>query len=97
MTLYIKEPRPSVWDTFGPDRVRGHLTAEQEKPVDMLREMRRRHLASTSGTGTPVEGEKDTMVADKDPIGPSYSETAAQDLSSNHSLMRVFSVIFALE
>lgn len=87
MTLYVKEPRPSIYDSIGPDLVRGReLAAERED------ELRRRRTAN-SGTRA-----NETQDLDYDDGGETPPEpTNAMDVSSNHSLMRVFSVIFALE
>lgn len=86
MTLHVKQPRPSIYDSVGPDHVRGRQEAADRE--DELR-----------SAGSQLR-EKETKDRDYDTGGlveTPLQPTNATDVSSNHSLMRVFSVMFALE
>jgi hypothetical protein len=89
MTLHVKEPRPSIWDSFGPDFVRGRQEAAERE-----NELRQRHTADSKmrADKAPDLDYHDGELPDT-PLQP----TNATDVSSNHSLMRVCSVLFALE
>lgn len=89
-SLRIKEPRPSVFDTYGPDHVRGRI--EKEEKQEKQSELRRRQVAekARSRSASPDHD----MEVDGDPTAQPSDE---KDVSSNHSLMRVFSILFALE
>lgn len=89
MTLHVKELRPSIWDSFGPDLIRG-----RQEAVDLENDLRRRRNADSKARAD--------KAPDLDYHGGGLPETPLQptdgtDVSSNHSLMRVCSVTFALE
>jgi len=86
MTLHVKQPRPSIYDSVGPDLVRGRQEAAD-------REDELRSAGSQSREKETKDRDYDTGGLVETPLQP----TNATDVSSNHSLMRVFSVMFALE
>lgn len=89
-TLRVKQPRASLWETYGPDHVRGRVEKDERE-----NELRRRQAADSktrSRSASPQSQSDD----DREPSTPP-KPTDVLDISSNHSLMRVFSVLFAME
>lgn len=95
MTLYVKEPRSSIWDAVGQDHIRGQRADDDRGWVatDDPMGMRRRRAAKLAEIQQSSDMDSDVEV----PVAAPPPEVTAADISSNHSLMRVFSVIFALE
>ncbi|KAF8305566.1 hypothetical protein DL93DRAFT_2089397 [Clavulina sp. PMI_390] len=96
MTLYVREPRPSIWDAVGPDHVRGHAV-EVNRPDMMMSIRQRRAMRAEYGRNEASASALDVVGGDEDPSGVAHPDTMMRDMSANHSLMRVFSVIFALD
>lgn len=91
--LHVKQPRASVWDTYGPDLVRGYADREKEKNEDDSKSpdgsIRQRKAPKSQDEKTPLQGMRDSTDSLPSPISDSVA------MSSNHSLMRVFSMLFA--
>ena len=100
-TLHVRKLRPSVWDTWGPDHIRGHVEGRTTDPATHQHSddkvLRRR---KTDGLGATKSGELEDVagIHSSDSDDDEYSESADQVAeTSNASLMRVFAMIFALE
>ena len=94
-TLRIQEPLPSVQQLYGGDYLRGDVE-EGDYPMDLIR--RRVHRSSTKATSTTVtidEGDQDregnSNAKDEDSVAFSPATKA------NGSLVRVYSMLFAME
>ncbi len=84
--------RPSVWDAWGPDHIRGHTGGgiTHEKSDDKV--LRKRRTDTKSG-----ELEDDAPIQDPN-FGDDSDEPEDQVAkASNASLMRVFGMILSLE
>lgn len=84
-TLYVKEPRPSIWDAVGQDHIRGQKEADN-----------RGWVANDGPMGKPRQRFDPDRVIDISATAPT-PDVAAEDTLSNVSVMRVLSVIFAME
>jgi hypothetical protein len=91
-TLRIQEPLPSVQQLYGGDYLRGDVE-EGDYPMDLIR--RRTHTKATSTPGTIDEEHQDNegMIEDKD----EDSEITSPATKANSSLVRVYSMLFAME
>jgi len=94
-TLRIHEPLPSVQQLYGGDYLRGDVE-EGDYPMDLIR--RRMHQSSTKATSTvgtideEHQGHK-AINEDKDEDSEAYSPATR----ANGSLVRVYSILFAME
>ena len=94
-TLRIQEPLPSVQQLYGGDYLRGDVE-EGDYPMDLIR--RRVHRSSTKATSTTVTIDEE----DQDREGSSNakdedSEAYSPATKANGSLVRVYSMLFAME
>jgi hypothetical protein len=94
-TLRILEPLPSVQQLYGGDYLRGDVE-EGDYPMDLIRQ--RVHRSSTKATSTADTTDEEHQDHEggneaKDEDSESYSPTT----KANGSLVRVYSMLFAME
>lgn len=93
-TLRIQEPLPSVQQLYGGDYLRGDVD-EGDYPMDLIRRRHRSSTKATSTTGTVDEEHQDQEGENehKDEDSEAYSPAT----KANSSLVRVYSMLFAME
>ncbi len=93
-TLRIQEPLPSVQQLYGGDYLRGDVE-EGDYPMDLIRRRLRSSTKATSTTGTIDEEHQDHEgeVEYKDEDSVAFSPAT----KANSSLVRVYSMLFAME
>jgi len=94
-TLRIHEPLPSVQQLYGGDYLRGDVE-EGDYPMDLIR--RRMHRGSTKATSTASTiDERNQYHESESEAKDEDSEAYTPTTKANRSLVRVYSMLFAME
>lgn len=94
-TLRIHEPLPSVQQLYGGDYLRGDVE-EGDYPVDLVRQ--RIHRTGTKATTTASTIDEDQKALEDENVAQDEdSEAYTPTTKANRSLVRVYSMLFAME
>ncbi|KAG8964460.1 hypothetical protein FRC03_001776 [Tulasnella sp. 419] len=99
--LHVNAPQPSIAEQYGYDHVRGRVIREYEeaKRESEIRKRKSRPISTSidQPSGSPLRQESHDSDSDGDDVSSrALDPERMQAVANNHSLVRVYSILFAI-